>query len=231
MSARRLLGPCRLAPILVLGLVTAPASLASTNDVAATHASITAGYALARAAVATIPIAQARIESYDHRLAVECPNVGAGTPETEASQPMSDEVAVALWSISYGAAAGPIERFARAVSPLHWTRALFQGAVHRLATILTALATIRVPDLCADVRAWTASRFTVVPNDVLELDRRVEPLELPEIPWGLVVPYERGGDARLVAYIKRAETMVAEAEFIKGQKDWYQVIETLGLAA
>ena len=63
----------------------------------------------------------------------------------------------------------------------------------------------------------------------MEIDHHVEPLELPEIPWGLVPPYVRPGETGLVSYIKRAETKVAEAEFVKGQKDWYQVIETLGL--
>jgi len=224
-ALRRLLGP-----LVVVTLLATPApALADAQDAAATHAGITAGYALARAAVATIPVAQDRIERYNSKLAGECPDVGAGTPETEASEPMSGEVAAALWSISYGAAAGPIKTFARAISPLHWTNPRFNRAVHHLAATLTELATLRMPDLCADVRAWTASGFTTVPQDVLEIDHHVEPLELPEIPWGLVTPYVRTGEAGLVSYIKRAETKVAEAEFIKGQKDWYQVIETLGL--
>ena len=223
-----------LAPVLALAVAHAfaaapTAALAGSQDAAATHAGITAGYALARAAVATIPVAQDRIERYNSKLAGECPDVGAGTPETEASEPMSAEVAAALWSISYGAAAGPIKTFTRAIGPLHWTNARFNRAVHRLATTLSELATLRMPDLCGDVRAWTASGFTTVPEDVLEIDHHVEPLELPEIPWGLVTPYVRPAETGLVNYIKRAETKVAEAEFIKGQKDWYQVIETLGL--
>ena len=36
-------------------------------------------------------------------------------------------------------------------------------------------------------------------------------------------------DAGRVAYIKRAERKIAEAEFVKGQKDWYRVLQTLGL--
>ena len=222
---RRLLGS-----LVAVALLAVPApALASAQDAAATHAGITAGYALARAAVATIPVAQDRIERYNSKLAAECPDVGAGTPETEASEPMSSEVAAALWSISYGAAAGPIKTFVKAVRSLHWTNPRFNGAVHHFAVTLTELATLRMPDLCTDVRAWTASGFTTVPQDVLEIDHHVEPLELPEIPWNLVTPYVRPGETGLVSYIKRAETKVAEAEFVKGQKDWYQVIETLGL--
>src|SRR5947209_3672083 len=214
--------------MLTLAVAASPA-LASSQDVAATHTAIVAGYALAHASVATINIAQSKIESFNRKLAAECPGVGNGTPESEASQPMSYEVAVALWSIAYGSAAGPIKTFAKAIRPLRWTNARINRVAHTLVANLTALATIPLPDLCGDVRAWTASSFTTIPRHVVELDRRVEPLELPEIPWKLVAPYVRRDDAGLVAYIKRAERKIAEAEFMLGQNDWYQVLQTLGL--
>jgi hypothetical protein len=214
----------------VLTLAVAPSpALGSPSDVAATHKAIVAGYSLARAAVATINIAQSRVESYNRKLAVECPGVGSGAPENEASQPMGHEVAVALWSIAYGSAAGPIQKFAKAVSRLRWTSARINHNVRSFTANLTALATIPLPDLCADVRAWVASGFSTVPQRIVELDRRVEALELPEIQWALVAPYIRGGDKGLVASIKRAERKIAETEFMLGQADWYQVLQTLGL--
>jgi hypothetical protein len=228
MICRRSLG----LQLVVLALATLPApALASSQDVASTHAAIVAGYALARVAVATIPVAQSRIESFNRKLAMDCPNAGAGAPETEAAWPISHEVAVALWSIAYGSASGAIERFARAIEPLYWTNARLDRAVHSFAAALTRLATIGLPDLCGEVRAWAATGFTSVPRRVTELDEHVESLELPEIPWTLVAPYVRGRDGRLVAYIRRAEMKVAEAEFMLGQKDWYQVLETLGVPA
>src|SRR5438128_4575611 len=214
----------RLVVTLVMLTAVAPSpALASSQDVAATHAAIVAGYALAHAGVATINIAQSKIESFNRKLAAECPGVGNGTPESEASQPMSYEVAVALWSIAYGSAAGPIKTFAKAIRPLRWTNSRINHGARTLVANLTALATIPLPDLCGDVRAWTASGFTNIPRHVAELDRRVEALELPEIPWKLVAPYVRRDDAGLVAYIKRAERKIAEAEFMLGQNDWYQV--------
>jgi hypothetical protein len=216
--------------IVVVTLPIAPSpALAGSSDVAATHKAIVAGYALARAAVATINVAQSKIESLNGRLAAECPGAGRGAPENEASQPMSHEVTAALWSIAYGSAAGPIETFANAIRPLRWTSARFNRAARTFVANLTALATTPLPDLCGDVRAWRASGFTNIPGHVIELDSRVESLELPKVPWGLVAPYERKGDARLVAYIQRAERKIAEAEFVLGQKDWYQLLETLGV--
>jgi hypothetical protein len=217
-------------PLVLLALATAPSpALASSRDVAATHTAIVAGYALARAGVATINVAQAKIESFDRKLAAECLGVGSGTPENEASQPMSHEVAVALWSIAYGSAAGPIKRFATAMRPLRWTSARINRVARSLVANLTALATIPLPDLCGDVRAWKASGFTTIPRHVAELVSRVESLGLPQIPWRLLSRYMRGDDARRVAYIRRAERKIAEAEFVKGQSDWYLVLQTLGL--
>jgi hypothetical protein len=217
-------------PLVMVSLAVAPSPApASSADVAATHKAIVAGYALARAAVATINIAQSNVEVWNRKLAAECPGVGSGAPETEVSTPMSHEVAVALWSIAYGSAAGPIKTFANAIRPLRWTSPRFNSDAHAFVAHLTALATTPVPDLCGDVRAWRATGFTTIPPHVIELDSRVESLELPEIPWKLVAPFERRGDAGLVAYIRRAERKVGEAEFVLGQSDWYQVLQTLGL--
>jgi hypothetical protein len=219
-----------LALLVVLGLAAAPASARATpQDVASTHAAIVAGYALAHAAVANIAVAQSRIQAYDRRLAGECPGVGKGTPEIESSQPMSHEVASALWSIAYGAVAGPIHRFAKAVRGLRWTSGRFTRTTRTFAANLTALTSIPLPDLCADVRTWTAGGFESVPQRVLELNDRIERLEVPEIPWGLVAPYVMSSDGGRLAYIKDAERKTTEAEFTFGQRDWYQVLETIGL--
>jgi hypothetical protein len=217
-------------PVVVLGFAAGPAPvLASSQNTAATRAVIVAASALARARLAAIPVAQANVESLNRKLAAECPGAGAGSPETEASTPMSKEVAVALWSVSYGTVAAQSARFERAIHSLHWANARFERAVHTFATGLHGLATIPPPALCGDVRTWAASDFKTVPQDALELDRRVEPLLVPEIPWGLIAPYEQGQEASVVASIKRAERKCAEFEFMVGQKDWYQVLETVGV--
>jgi hypothetical protein len=221
----------RVAPLAVLALLVAPApAIAGGGNAGATSTAIQAYYALARVRVGMIAGTQSKIEAYRHKLAGECPNAGAGSPESEAAEPMSAEVADALWSIDYGAVAGPIAKFAAAIRPLHWTSASFNDAIHTLSSSLSGLAAVRLPDLCTDIRSWTASGFKTVPPGVLALDQRVEPLRLPEIPWRLVRRYERGSEASHVAYIEGAEQKLGEAEFELGQKDWYQLLETVGLA-
>ncbi len=210
-------------------LTVAPQALAASGDVAATHAYIQANYALAQASVARLAAGQTKIERLNGSLAQACPDIGAGSPEDEASQPISHEVAVALWSIGYGADAGPINTFAATVRRLHWSSHTITRAAVRYADSLQAIATIRIPDLCGDVSAWKASGFQIIPAAALSLVQRVEAIELTAISPRLLAPYERGADASTLARTMRLETMVEEHEFTVGQHDWNQVLETLGL--
>jgi hypothetical protein len=208
----------------------APAgALASSGDVAATHAYIQANYSLSHASVALIKQGEARIQAYNSRLARECPKAGAGSPVTEVSQPMSYEVAVALWSFAYGTAAAPIRTFVSAVKPLHWSNPRLTRIARTYATSLHELSTLPLPDLCSDVRAWTASGFQTVPPNVAALDKRLEAIEGESIPMKLLTPYERGSDASLAARTRRLEVKLAENEFMVGQTDLIEVTQTLGL--
>ncbi len=145
--------------VLALGLAPAPA-LATTQNVTATHAYIAANYALARAGVAKIAPAQAKIEQLNGVLANECPLVGAGSPENEASQPIAHEVAVALWSVAYGTAAGPIRTFSGAARSLRFSNPAITRAARRYARELNELASISLPpsaQTCAPGRRAASS--------------------------------------------------------------------------
>lgn len=213
---------------LALGLAPSQAT-AAPQDVAATHAYIQANYALARASVALIGPVQARIQRLNAALAQECPHAGLGTPEVEASQPMSYEVAAALWSVAYGSAAGPIRTFVAATARLRWSNHAIGRAAASYARNLHEFAALPLPNLCADVRSWTASGFRVVPATTLSLDRRAEAIELNTVPPRLLRPYESGSDASTLARTMQLETKIEENEFGKGQTDWIQALDTLGL--
>jgi hypothetical protein len=206
-----------------------PAGAQAASDVAATHAYIQANNTLARAAVARIPAGQAAIDALDHKLAAECPRAGAGAPINAASFPMSEEVTVALWSVSWATGARSIAAFAKAVKPLHWSNARITRIARRYATSLQEMATIPLPSLCTDVRAFAASGFKVVPASIIALDKRVLAIELETVPQKLLAPFERGGDRAAVARTEALEHKFAEAEFVKGQDDLIRTTELLGL--
>jgi hypothetical protein len=216
--------------IAALLLAAAPATAsAGSVDVAATHAYIRANYALARASVARIKLAQARVKALNGRLGRECPQVGAGSPENEASQPMSYEVVVALWSVSYGAAAGPIHAFWKTVKRLRWSSPKVTRIARRYASDLHELATLPLPDLCGDVRAWSATGFQTVPDNVLKLTRRVEAIEPEPVPQRLLARYEQPADRSVVRRTEGLEEKLTNAETVLGWDDWELVLGTLGL--
>jgi hypothetical protein len=213
-----------------LALGIAPAqSLASSRDISATHAYIQANYALARAGVAAIGPVQAKIERLNSQLAGECPRVGAGSPENEASQPMSHDVNVALWSIAFGTEASAIHAFATTVGRLRWSSHAITRAAQAYVRNLNELATLPMPTLCADVLSWKQTGFQTISPAVLSLVARVEAIQLKPLPARSLAPYERGGDAGVLARTKPLETKLEEDEFVVGQTDWIQLLGTLGL--
>jgi hypothetical protein len=213
---------------LVVALVV-PAGAQAAGDVAATHTYIRANNALARASLARIHAGQAAIDALDHKISAECPRAGAGAPISQASFPMSEEVSVALWSVSWATGAPSIRAFARAVKPLRWSNARITRIVRRYAAALQEMANIPLPNLCADVRAFAASNFTAVPASITALDSRVLAIELETVPQKLLAPFERNGDRALAARTEGLEHEFAEAEFVKGQDDLIRTTELLGL--
>jgi hypothetical protein len=216
---------------LVLALAVAPAqAIAAPQDVATTHTYIEANYSLAQAMVARTGAGQRKVEALNTSLAHECPGIGTGSIENEASQPISHEVVVALWSLEFGVSAGPIRSFQKTVGGLRWSNSATTRAAARYVRSLHELSTLPLPNICADVRTWKASGFQVVPAAVVSLVRRVEAIEPNAIPSRLLAPYERGGDAGLLKRTVRLEQRLEENEFRLGQDDWARVLETLALS-
>ena len=187
----RLMRRCS-AVLVSLALWVAPAhAIAAPQDVSATHTYIQAHYALARISVAGIGSAQAKIERLNADLARECPRVGAGSLQDEAAQTVAAEVVAALWSVSYRNEAGPIRAFVATVSRLRWSNPTITRIAERYASDLRELATLRLPDLCGDVRSWKAGGFQVLPATTVNLVRRVEAIEPKTVAPRLLAPYER----------------------------------------
>jgi hypothetical protein len=215
--------------LVLIAMVPATAT-ATPRDVAAAHAYIQANYALARASEAKIGEVEAKVKTFTRRLGRECPNVGAGSPQNAGSQPLSYEAAVALWSISYRADAGPIDAFANAVRRLRWSNRRLARIAQRYATNLHALATLPLPNLCGDVSAWKTSGFKTVPGTTTRVDRHVEAIMTRTIPPSLLAPYEQPTDRAIVTRTVHLETKLEQAETGVGFDDWAAMLETLGVS-
>jgi hypothetical protein len=213
-----------------LAVSLTPASAGATQrDVASTHAYIVAAHTALHAVVSKWSTIEAAVRKLDRRFKAECPSVGAGSPQNEEEQKLSSEVAGALWATGYHTDAPIVRAFVKAVGPLRWSNPAVTRSAHRLVEGLREMTRLPIPDLCGDVRAWAAGGFKAVPAGVEQYDRRVEAIEIKEIPHRLLAPYVQPADRSLVAQTERLNTRFEELEFMRGQDDWNALLEVLAL--
>jgi hypothetical protein len=217
------------AVLALCGTAPAAAGAASSHDVAVARTVLTSGYETLRTVLRTWPKVEASLRSLDHRFARECPGVGAGSPQTEAEKRLSYEVAGALWATAYKTDAPIVKRFIHKVTGLTSSNPRLNRRVYKFLNGLSEMLALQVPDICADVRAWTASGYQRVPTSTLQFDRHVEAIDV-EIPSPkLADPYLVPSDRALVPKLERLVTRFEEREFVTGQQYWDTLLETLAV--
>ncbi len=221
---------CLAVPFAVLILALTPAIAGATSrDAASTHAYLTASYKLLHTAVSTWPAVERNIHKLEARLHAECPTAGAGSPENEEAQKLTYEAAGAVLAVGYRTDIASIRAYSNAVGHLSWSNREITRDAHRLAQGLLEMASLRVPDLCADVRAWSVTDFRVVPSDVAPYDRHVEAIDIHEIPQRLLTPYVQPADKQLRRQVEHLATKFEELEFMRGQADWIAMLKAVDL--
>lgn len=215
--------------VLVIGLLPADALAESQLDASSTHTALVAAYTTLHAVVDTWPTVEASLHKLEHKFAAECPDVGAGSPQSEPEQKLSYEVAGALFAAGYHADAKIAETFIKAVSPLRWSNPAVTHRAQQFIRGLREMISLKVPNLCADVRSWTATGYATIPADTLTFDEHVEAIDVevpsPHVLAEFVQPADRGLYQKVESLLKRFE----ELEFTTGQQAWDSLLETLGL--
>ncbi|HEX3693660.1 MAG TPA: hypothetical protein VHU13_09980 [Solirubrobacteraceae bacterium] len=202
---------------------------AAAGDASSTHAYLAADYAILHTTVGSWSRVESSIGRLDSQLAAECPHVGAGSPQSEEEQKLSLEVAGALWATAYRTNATAIHTFVRKVAHLTWSNPAVTRAARRLTRALSEMASLTLPPLCSDVRAWAASGFGTVPADVAAFAKHVEAVEIDQIPRRLLAPSLAVGDRPLAAADARLNRRFEELEFVHGQDQWNRLLEVLSL--
>ena len=205
-------------------------AVASSRDIASTHAYVVAGYAALHATVSTWPAVEANIRKLTHKFHTECPEVGARSPQSNEEQKLATETAGALWATGYDTDASIVRKFVKAVSPLRWSNPKVNRAARRYLKGLQEMVALQVPDLCADVRTWSAGGFGPVTLTTTRYARHVEEIEVKEIPRNLLRPFVRPADKGLVVRAEALALRFEELEIGRGMEDWDMLLETLALS-
>ena len=99
-----------------------------------------------------------------------------------------------MWATAYRADGAIVRRFIHRVTGVTSSNATLNRRVYKFLNGLDEMLALQVPDICSDVRAWTASGYTRVPTSTLQFDRHVEAIDV-EIPSPrLAEPYLDSSD-------------------------------------
>ncbi len=215
--------------VLAVGLMPSPALAASRGDESSTHTVLVAAESTLQSVIRTWPTLEANLNKLDRRFAAECPDVGAGSPQSEAEQKLSYEVAGALWATGYHVDSRFAQAFTKVVSPLRWSNPAITRTAHKFIKGLREMTALKVPNLCADVSSWRASGYQTIPSSTLQYDQHVEAIEVEVPSPHIVAAYVQPADRALFAKVEHLLTRFEELEFSTGQRYWDTLLETLGL--
>ena len=221
----------RVAMLAAMGaLCLAPAgAVAAPRDTSSTNAYLVATVSELRATIASFHNVQANIDALNGRYAAECPGEGAGAPNNGQQNPVVLELAGAGWATTFRSDSRIIQAFERAVEPLRWSDARITRDLAGYVSSLRELSELPLPDLCADLRSWSASGFQTIPVATVQFDRRLEAIHGEPPPASLLVPYEGRAQRILAARVARLESTLGALETTSEQAWGDMLLETLGL--
>lgn len=201
------------------------------RDIAATRAYIEADYRLARAGRVRLAASLAAISALVHRTVAECPLAGEGAYVNAAANQVSEEVLETVEVTAYQPDIRAIRAAARSLRPLRWSNDKLTRRVHAFVVKLENLAKIAPADICADVRAYAATGFTVAPEPTVRFVKlfAAAEIESEEVPVRLLAPYEGPRQAKLMRAVKRLEGEVAESE-AQAVQQWMAIMRGLDLS-
>jgi hypothetical protein len=167
-----------LATLSLLALAALPANaLGASGDAAASAAYVRANYALVSAGHAKLASAEAALQGLLKSMRRECPLVVAGSPQDEASEKLTWEIAATMRVVVFAKLTGPIGQFVRTVGGLRWSNARLTNSVRDYARRLNAEANTPAPDLCAELRTWKSSGYTKLPAATLPFVNAYYPVQ------------------------------------------------------
>jgi hypothetical protein len=222
--------PFALAIVSLLAVAALPATAsAASSDVAATAAYVRANYALVTAGRAGQASSEAALQGLLHRMRRECPLIVAGSPQNEASEKLTWEIAATMRLVAFRRVAAPIATFARTVRKLHWSNARLTSSVREYARRLNAEATTAPPDLCADLRTWKASGYTQLPSGTLPFVNAYYPVQaIGMLPKRQLAPYLTSAQNGVLRRTNQLEGQLSDFE-AHAVETWGSIMDAVAL--
>lgn len=193
--------------------ITPPAALAASGNAAATQAYLQANYALVRVARAHLAAAEAGPVHVLDKVQSECPRVGAGSPQNSESTQMSYQVVGAMVIAAAQPDLQAINAYIHVVAGLSWSSHALTSAVRSYVGDLKTILSLAAPNLCGEVKAWSADGFHALPASTVAF---VGKFERSWVAFGFVPTqlkqYESASGKALAQRSEPLETLLTEGE-------------------
>jgi hypothetical protein len=123
-----------------------------------------------------------------------------------------------------------VASFANTVERLHWSNHKLTHKVVSYAVKLQALATLAIPPVCSDVKAWAASGYRTLPASTTQFDRyfSAEDVGIGEVPARLLAPYEHSTERPVLRRTTQFEYELVDAE-ARAVEPWSKILDALNL--
>jgi hypothetical protein len=180
----------------VPALAAAPA-----EDAVATRAYLRASEAYARAASADAGAIVAAIEARANQIVGECPGALTYAPRDAAFEELGEELEATLQYAGSATVRSAALRYAGALSHLTWSNHQLTRLVRAEAPEEGGEAKLALPDVCADLAAWRASAYAVLPQSARGFLTRLKAIESGH--W--IGPSEEPREAVIHRLLKRYE--------------------------
>lgn len=205
-------------------------ALAGARDIAATQTYIRANYALVRSSAREIGPSEAVIKTLLRHVREECPGAAAGSLQGEGSDKLGNELQGAMTIAALRPVARAVGAFVHTVAGLRWSNAQLTRTVSSYARKLRTLSSLAAPQVCGDVRAWTASSFATLPAATNSFDPAFEAVDvaLGEVPTELLAPYVRPSEKAMLHSSASLEMQLEEAEN-RAVKQWEHTLTAIGV--
>jgi hypothetical protein len=214
---------------MLAALASTPAGAAAQSDAAATQAYVRADLNLAQTAGTHLSIGAAAIQGVLHAARTTCPLAAGSSPQNPESTELSNEVIGAMVTAAIHHDLASIRQFVSATSHLRWSNGVLTRMVAAYVGKLRTLASLPQPPLCADVRAWAASGFHMVPAGAVAFQQRFMAVwvGIGELPAALS-RYESSEDRSLAQRAARFESKIVEFE-AEAAETWREIMNALEL--
>jgi len=214
----------------VLGVLSVGAqSAVASSNVATTQAYVQANYAGLKIVISHLAASEAAPLHVLAQVQHECPGAGMGSPQDPESTQMSNQVigAMVLSALQPNLAAE--KTFVRAVAGLSWSDGAITRSVRGYTSDLKTLASLSVPNLCGEVKAWAADGFHSLPASTVSFVGKFMPAWVSAgfLPAHLA-RYETAATRSLAHRCEAMEQEVAEAE-ARAVEHWGAIMNTLNL--